>query len=380
MQQKDGDLEQEENFTWTIELLDPLHIGSGNGSLSDSDIIRDTDNKPYIPGSTLAGAFSSILSNVKDSSKVFGQNGDDESSMLYIYDAKLVTDTYVTGVRDGVSLDENKSTEDYKRYDCEYLERGARFTIRIKAEHRSGWIDPSPVVSHLESFLRDSRGLVTLGGKTTRGYGRIRLVTEESCICAGQERFLPYEIYSRSFTISAPLVVRDYRAPTEKSPFSVMKSGDDFLLPGTSITGAIRSGCRRILKEGGCPEDEIKKYLERMFGSTKRKSDISFLNCYLKQGDFTEHQPTRLRIDSFSAAVLNTFHDSFLYPKNGKAKIVIEYRLDKSLIEIPLITSLLESVFIEIALGLIPFGGLTAQGCGILGPGTDNPAPSGGSR
>jgi len=45
----------------TLRLLSPLLLGSGEDENSDIDLLRDWEGKPFIPGTSLAGAARDYL-------------------------------------------------------------------------------------------------------------------------------------------------------------------------------------------------------------------------------------------------------------------------------------------------------------------------------
>ena len=142
-------------------LKSPLSIGSGDNSNTDRDIILNSQRKPYIPGSAIAGVVSHALSELYgwdegQIKKVFGyinkaeedkesNSGDNKKatekmeelpqkdSRVIFYDARIENDSIVyTSVRDSIALDDYKTTIKGAKFDMEILEAGARFCTYVE--------------------------------------------------------------------------------------------------------------------------------------------------------------------------------------------------------------------------------------------------------
>ena len=128
------------------ELSSPLLIGSGKEEQTDMDVLMTHDKVPYIPGSALAGVLRNYIENHmggQEADNLFGTSGwgisldnreqpegIEYQSRILVYDT-LLYNAYVTR-RDGVRLDEYKTSEERKKYDMQVVEDGARFLIRLE--------------------------------------------------------------------------------------------------------------------------------------------------------------------------------------------------------------------------------------------------------
>ncbi|WPX08783.1 type III CRISPR-associated RAMP protein Csx7 [Anaerocellum danielii] len=206
-----------------ITNLNPIHIGAGGSSFNplevDNRIVRyASTNEPYIPGSSLKGVLRSFIEqvypkehcwvtiescckkkeneikNIKDEyskkpdeyakkvysllcdiCKVFGSQ--ETASKIYISDLRVREENgkklYKLGVRDGVGIDRDTGTAANRvKYDFEVIEPGAQFDLYMVFENLEDEYVKSfliPIVEVLKS------GELKIGGKTSRGLGRIML-------------------------------------------------------------------------------------------------------------------------------------------------------------------------------------------------------------
>ncbi len=185
---------------YRIELIveSPLGIGSGNSDITDKDIIRDSAGEPYIPATTIAGVVKDILSYGVEKGKYGKTEIDDyfgyvlkeselskeqleaikkdniplaKDSVLTFYDARLTeSKKYYPSIRDSVSLDEYKTAIKGAKFDMEIIEPGAKFVTFVHQDFY-GMSDEEDYATKVVHVLMDG---VLLGGKTSRGYGKVR--------------------------------------------------------------------------------------------------------------------------------------------------------------------------------------------------------------
>ncbi|MBD3350658.1 MAG: hypothetical protein GF364_04140 [Candidatus Lokiarchaeota archaeon] len=208
-----------------IKTITPIKIGNGEENNSDDDLIRDWDNIPFIPGTTIAGILRHYVSNIIDENEntknilnlFFGfdsiklsklgnmKNSEDQEistkSMAVFYDAfPIIKETqnitnHIT-IRDNVKIDnETGIAVDNSKFDYEILEPPCTFKLRIEITIRD-------IINHLSLFLENNQNTVTnnenihikyiedfiflilegfqnnkirVGSKTTRGFGKVSL-------------------------------------------------------------------------------------------------------------------------------------------------------------------------------------------------------------
>ncbi|MSS63639.1 RAMP superfamily CRISPR-associated protein [Velocimicrobium porci] len=198
------------------KLESPVLIGSGEDENSDYDVILDSEGNPFFPGSSVAGAMRSYLKKVievkrkseKDSQEkieftkdaledLFGVEQDDNSflypaekerqSRLYVYDAKLEDAQIIK--RDGICLNEYKTTQDMGKFDLQAVSAGASFILRFEVIQRQDNLqcDDYELETALEAAQKKDlkilelaiqgimSGELRLGGKSHRGFGKLTI-------------------------------------------------------------------------------------------------------------------------------------------------------------------------------------------------------------
>lgn len=218
-------------ITGKLVALDPIHIGSSEkNSLNpievDNSVLKDSQGRPVIPGSSIKGVtrsfFESVLRNIDadsacnvlEDSKTCEDNkkccterkgvrgkiddlkdkGSHEKLAEYVYDEScevcrlfggrefagklMFKDSFLIGDiklehRDGVGIDRRTgSVGGTAKYDYEIVSQGSEFEFYLLCENldekQEKYLDF--IINHLES------GNLSVGGKTTRGLGRFKLV------------------------------------------------------------------------------------------------------------------------------------------------------------------------------------------------------------
>jgi len=211
-------------ITGKLRLTTPAHFGNGEtDNFTDMPLMKDEldQNKPLLPGSSIAGALRSYLRErqlgywqpppppPKDNSKkeedrykaemkkerelaaslLFGgARGDDDGgqSPLIVHDALGVATAYE--LRDGVRIEpETRTAEDNKKYDTTLLAASSTFDLRFDLliglpegcasrndqkfkDHRMALL--STLATALDGL---AKGEITLGARKRRGFGRCRV-------------------------------------------------------------------------------------------------------------------------------------------------------------------------------------------------------------
>ena len=211
----------------TLEAIDPIHIGSSEkNSLKpteiDMSVLKDHLGNPVIPGSSIKGVvrsyFESVMRsiypndetkvcNVLEDTEVCTKNIDKKQDKYKKNPNLLITDIYgqscevcklfggrelagklqfkdctFKGVkpiyehRDGVAIDRDTGTAKNK-YDFEVVAKGTQFDFYLIAEN----LDDAQqnqlnfIVELLKGNSVVEGDYLSVGGKTTRGMGRVRL-------------------------------------------------------------------------------------------------------------------------------------------------------------------------------------------------------------
>lgn len=223
-----------------LTTVDPIHIGaSGKETLNpidvDDSVLKDAQGNPLIPGSSIKGVvrsrFEAVMRSIgEDVCDVFAQKGENDlicvtdqfrkkieksqkthqekARELYekscvvcqLFGGKAVAgklrfmDCFYIGEhpceierRDGVGIDrETGAAAKNVKYDFEIVPKGTRFSFVMIAENldekQQRYLD---FILQMLEGSEEEENYLAVGGKTTRGLGRIRLEnTKRECITA----------------------------------------------------------------------------------------------------------------------------------------------------------------------------------------------------
>lgn len=262
-------------ITGIITAQTPLHVGGlGTDPTVDLSLAVNGRNQIYIPGTSLAGAFRGWMEDHEfDINALWGFQKDDKGHASFIIlDDAVVTlpQGAIAELRDHVGIDRFLSTaSDKTKFDRAVLPKGSHFPLEMMIDI-SG--DNSQDLRAVEQLIHalEHDGL-RLGGAKTRGLGLIQLTGGEwkeydfdsfaGTIAALKKQGKPY---TPTATYSSHhLHINIYWKPIGAV---MVKSGQDgiavdilplasrdndqvtFVLPGSSIKGALRSQAERILR------------------------------------------------------------------------------------------------------------------------------------
>ncbi len=313
-----------------IKLISPLLIGSGEKDNSDIDVLRDINNKPFIPATSFVGIIRNFIRSQDEKLEPFF--GFAEQSLIRCSDLKLVNDSKSKiVVRDGIRVD-NKTglVEDKSKYDYEVIEPGAFFNIYIEADVRN---EKKDELRKLFTLLIKglNKNFITLGAKTNSGLGKIEAnnlelfeydfsnkndvlnwVKKENGRTSELTNDEPKAMHDFEMKINLKLrnslIVKSYPGSPEMPDAVNITSNGKNLLPGTSIKGALRARMERILNTIGT---DSKKIINDLFGivdtndkkSKPKKGRIMIEEVILPA--FIAELQTRIKIDRFTGGTIN---------------------------------------------------------------------------
>lgn len=308
-----------------------LHLGGAAGEMVDMPVLRDArEDRPLLPGTTLAGALRSALANrlagyggpePPEVAALFGgTRGEDEGSQspLIVFDAlgELPSGGGVE-IRDGVAISPATGiAEDHKKYDYEVLPAGTTFAVRLDLllpapPGKDGTApDEASLLQALAAALDAfSHGEGAFGAKRSRGLGRVRAVwaarrfdlsssegwlewvrsdherplaanPDQPCIRDALEQaaprsLRPIELLSdqrRRVLIDLDLrlehdvLVRSPGTGPGDADVSHLRSGGAPILPGTSLAGVMRTHALRIARLVRAGHGDAELWVDRLFG------------------------------------------------------------------------------------------------------------------
>ena len=391
--------------SFTIELVTALHVGSGNPEGgSDAGVVRDFNGLPGLPGSGIQGLLRSACleypacgANAAERTafveRVFGYTGgngrklpdgktDDpgrggrvwvgwgvihneknepQSDWIKETDLKkdpVLADAARSVLRDQVKLGARGAADDRAKFDQVVVNPGHRFTFTIKL----ATADDDRTAQHsdwqtLLTVLRDPA--LRLGGKTRRGLGKFKIITEGYTQDA--ESRLVTRVIERPIAPATLWMFGGGKAADDgtKQPNSVPVSCHRidwsgttgisrpvWLIPGTGIKGPLvhRTLFHANLKKGifidepapDGAEQEVRKWMLQLFGSEKAPhvtiGNIVIDDYFMDKNGVhaVPSAPTQMhvKINPFTGGASDTalFSDQPLQAKSATIPLRIEVR------------------------------------------------------
>lgn len=404
-----------------ITLLSPAIIGSGANEETDFDLLTDGEGKPFIPGTSIAGVFRSLCQNYfpnnDDVNKLFGftkGNGARASLLLFsdlpIQDAKI-------GKRTGVKIDNRLGRAEEKHlYEYQVIEKG-NFDLKIEAKTEND-ADKELVEKAFRFFYKLLKEKIRLGAKTNSGFGVIGINQSDKIEYFQLDltnidkliRWLNKEykeedliklddltdvqcwhcrklLIKAEFKLKTSLIIRDYSVNPDLPDAVSLKSGDDYIISGTSIKGALRSRAEKILNTLSNDEKKTEEMLNDLFGYVKvikveensiqpgAKSGQNSQMEKAKKGrlrvnevkleNYAAEQQTRIKIDRFTGGALGgaLLEEMPVFAAEEGKPFTIEIEVDKYQDwEAGLLLLLLKDLWT----GDLPVGGEKSIGRGVL--------------
>ena len=323
-----------------IRTTSPIAIGKGKAlsEASDSEILKDSLGRPYIPASSLAGALNHwMVQNSKPiDNQYWGTPNDDDPYQSHIIIDNLITiEQTTTERRDGVRIKrEFGSAESGAKYDYELAPSGINFYLRMEFTKREGMQDAISSIDQIFCALKDPE--FSLGSMSNHGFGQIEVkgfkvlnfkFPEDGQkwlknLEATKEKNVA-EIYN--LYISEPEYI-SLTAPQNSSRFKIvltgeikstliigqaglnkqsdkvsLTSGGKLILSAKSIRGAMRSRAERICKTIGINEFIV----HQLFGYTddeKIKGKLRIQETILENSNTMVHD--RIKIDRFTGGTI----------------------------------------------------------------------------
>lgn len=353
-----------------LKTQSPLRISSGaNEGLTDILILKDKQGQPFIPGTSLAGVLRGEIAAIYGEAaadKLFGSidGRNANQSMLIISDVVLTSKGIV--VRDGVAIDELTGVaKTGAKFDFEALERGAagdvllELTVRecdetkplaISYQH-SAYSVKGDCYGEMAATIADLlTGGISVGSLTTKGYGKIagaeavavydfdfaQPKSAEQWLAYISDEKLPQAAYTgkaeaakaeENFylevdcALQGALLVRNFDVDDVKEGSDgvklsavQLKSGEDYVIPGTSWKGVLRSKAFKILLAlTGNDLQAAQHKLQEIFGfandgekQSGKRSKLLVDETYISTKKLSAMRQTRNRIDRFTGSTIDS--------------------------------------------------------------------------
>lgn len=351
-------------LTGTLQLNSPLIIGSGTETESrtneaDLHILKNKQEKPFIPGTSLAGVLRDWLAgnNPAATDKLFGFVTQNDAGMNDIQSAVAVSDVVLDNamivVRDGVSIDGYTGTGiKGAKYDYEAVERGATgnfsMVVTIRAYQEKNIPELNTLIEQMADRLYTG---IRVGALTAKGFGLVTVpdivvdyynfrdknsVTSWLLKQSSKKQYfgkLAEEETGNAFVVDGDfelltsLLLRDQNVNEKSGDTKLnavpMKSKGDYLIPGTSLKGVLRHQAEKILSVLGKPESLLYNLMGYSVENESRKSRFIVNEVYFKNGVIEKDQ-TRNRIDRFTGGTIESalFTNRALYQEKPSVPVV----------------------------------------------------------
>lgn len=419
-----------------LQTKTPLHCGGGSDPSLDQPVNRDSYGLWRIQGSSVAGILRSYIKDAEPELEdiLFGHQNrnfsslDQSASLVWCSDASLLDfdDDFAfkkiaSGkdigfgvgpfVRDHVNIDLEKGTAtDGGKYDEEIVPPGVKFAIELKLD---GWneelsTDKSDAFLKLCSAIK--HGLITFGGKTVSGYGKVvctyaevkelnlknkddletYLNLSDSPVFADNEGHSVELLKVDDFTSkdgslytgklvlplvsNGPILVGGTNTKDSEvdmvclmTPILDEKKKDyiyKYTIPGSSLRGVIRHRVFDILKALN-KDNEQNDELNSIFGSVSGKNgSAGHIKCSDIYLDIDKAQHVQhVAIDRFTGGAIDgaLFDEAPVWESGLLLKTEIEFTALTALQ-----TAVLMHALLDICTGDAPIGGGTNRGNGVV--------------
>lgn len=418
-------------FNIPMQNYSPLRISSGvDDGITDILVLKDKKGKAFIPGTSITGVLRAKMSNIygdRAVDKLFGSIDDDgNQSMINISDIVLENAKIIN--RDGIKIDSFTGvSKQGAKFDFEAIDKGAtgdlyievtlresclseqnKPNISYRKEHKDFAIN-GDVYGELTATIADilTEG-INVGSLTTKGYGKIKsrepvkmyvfdfknpqgamkwwqylnegilqdvAYTGNKTVAVVSEKDF---VMQMEFALTSSMIIRDYDVDTddekEKIAAVQMKSGEDFVIPATSIKGVLKSRAYKILMNlNHHDEQEAEDFLDKLMGRETdnkedkgQKSRLYIDEVYIRPNILHSKKQSRNRIDRFTGGTIDSalFTDKPIWQTDkSKATIAINLQVqncdEKE-------AGLMLLVMKDLWLGDLAIGGNKAIGKGVL--------------
>lgn len=405
----------ESERTLVLELITPLHIGSGErDGISDAGVVRDFNGLPGIPGTSIQGLLRAAVEEAAGepvAKKIFGCAGTSNRgtgrggrlsvSWGVVHDShnQPVTRRITPSCRDGdsvlhdagrpmlrdhVRLNGRGVAAKRGKFDELVVSPGHRFTVRLRfvtapedvgADHESD-------LSILENVLFNPA--LRLGGKTRRGLGRFRILGASYAESSTHTNFI-------SINLSPETLWMFGEGPSEVADSSPVRGtriewdGQNrgqpkpvWIIPGSAVKGVLRHRTlfhanrlagNFIDQADNDAAGKAREWLFDLFGTVERKSmpgkvyiDDVFLP--VSSGNLASVQD-HVSINPFSGGAKDSalFNDQPLLPDGIRIPLCIQ--LCSSVTDREA-REALQCAVDDLRNGLLPLGAHVGRGYGIF--------------
>lgn len=347
-----------ELFQINAETASPLHIGGPDGG-NEQVLIHPERRVPFIQASGIAGAFRALYKEKYGEQKadeLFGSSSEDGKSLIKFTDGDFEEESPIKmEIRPHIKIDPRTGTAGSSKvkgqdivsghkFETEYIGAGNKFSFEIHILSKSDHME------EMRSLLQAMNvGDIQLGGLKSTGSGYIKvesvkyalydmtkpdarkawLSDNRSALEELELKDIPseraYELLLKGRT-KGELLIKDI-APEgvgagKADAVNIRNAKGDFIIPGSSLKGALRSRIEMIAAYKKLPEEVVL----HVFGSNSKEAsyignlrleDVVVGNC-----KDNESMPARahVHIDKFTGGAM---YKSLFFEKNISGDVSI---------------------------------------------------------
>lgn len=371
--------------------ISPVHIGNGDNTYTDLDVIKDKFNAFFIPGTSLAGCiYHSLSENEREIFNPIDKDGMNKQSPFFISDATMMENQNNIEIRDGIALTLDKLTKDGNKYDFEIVPAGHKFVFRIEVMDREDNGDYERIIDYILASFENHD--IRIGYKTTRGLGVFNVDYVGQKIFdqnnfeeyfnfdnMDETQYNKYEIKplkSKYLTIKVDLKqrggisIRSYQTKKGEADFIHIQSAKKPVIPGTSWNGLFRKSVYNYLSL--IQEDSDLK-IQDIFGSRIEDEDRIKSKIYFSESIIENYElitMVRNQVNRFDGSTI----DGSLYKEEGcfwgNTRLTISLNKEGfSYEELEYIKEILLMIIKDIDNGFLALGGETSIGRGMFSVG-----------
>ena len=315
-----------------IMSLSPLFISDG-----EEEILMDNESgMAYLPATSIAGSFRAYLKSIDENYKeLFGVQNKESSMMSSVYISDAFAKIHRLERRDGVRIDSETGSHVYgAKIERLYLGDGIKFQLvfEIHSQRNKNQEFKQMLYKCLKAL---DKGFIRFGGNKSNGLGNFEIVKTEEIefnlenkeewlsylkkdyakgrdIKAGIENSYIDDIYVEFIIkgkLTSPLLIKSSETydPEDVDDKSI-KSGEKYIIPGSSFKGVLRHRVETIANYFGSINEA-----REMFGTIQSEKEKHILSRVFVSESvidnkefYEERQYNRIKIDRFTGGVINT--------------------------------------------------------------------------
>lgn len=361
-------------------------ISSGDGEFMDSVVVKDANENPFIPATSLIGVIRSEFKKYDKNLASTLLGDSDNPSQLMLSDAKLISKAQIN-IRNGIKVSNITGiTQEGALYDYEVVGSGARFSFKAEVTIRKSH-NKDDMLRAIDIFYSILKNGLFIGAKSMNGLGEIKFSdikvsrydfsqngAFESFLDKKElDNYKPNLVnkvkkedesedirFCLNLDIKNSLLIGSTSTQSDSDIGSLCENGE-FLASGTSLKGAIRNRALKIAKFLGADEsfiDDLFGYVDEKSKKAK-KSKIKIKESIINKAISKSHQ--RIKIDRFSGSTMDgaLFDSEPIFKGDLRLDVLISNPDEK---EIGLILLVLK----DLATGKLAVGGGKNVGRGVF--------------